>query len=98
MAPNEIEVHAYFPDAQLPDYARNWAAERCRQYRYFQVFTWVGTDEEIVDGLLKAKQVVARVERGELCSCNHHLTMPNARLCSCCAFFRHTLIYYNSCR
>ncbi len=84
---NDIEISAYFPnyESDHPGWG-TWSAEKKRMCRYRHVFTWEGPDDQLIEGMLKAKKVVDRIEKGELCPCNRSLTMPNKRLCNTCAF------------
>ncbi len=49
------------------DDAQPWSDEKKRDWRYNHVFGWAGTDEQLIDGLMKAKKVASRIEAGELC-------------------------------
>ena len=51
------------------------------------VFNWEGTDDQLIDGMIRAKKIIGRIEAGELCSgCNFRLAMPRARFCQRCGF------------
>ena len=84
---NQIVVFAHCPNYVLPPMAANWDEAVRRTWQFRTMLEWDGSDEDIVDGMLRAKKIIARIEAGELCSgCNFRLAMPRARFCQRCGF------------